>query len=70
MRRLVQPGPTAPERIVARAGRGEMLDFALKSGPSLKDALTLPLIASGFRSGAVVFAGVVLAPFRYYLPGP
>ncbi|MGH7210339.1 MAG: PCC domain-containing protein [Acetobacteraceae bacterium] len=70
MRRLIQPGPAPPERVVARAGKVEAVDFALAPGQSLNAALTGPLVMAGFRSGAVVFEGAVLAPFRYYLPGP
>lgn len=70
MRRLTQPGPAPPERIVARSGAAETRDFGLRAGDSLNDALTRPLAAVGFRSGAIVFEGAVLAPFRYYLPGP
>ncbi|MEO9189452.1 MAG: DUF296 domain-containing protein, partial [Acetobacteraceae bacterium] len=70
MRRLTQPGPAPPERIVARAGHAETRDFALSAGDSLNDALTRPLAQAGFHSGAIVFEGAVLAPFRYYLPGP
>jgi len=70
MRRLAQPGPAQSPRVVARAGKSERVDFTLRPGRSLNDALTGPLVAAGFRSGAVVFEGAVLAPFRYYLPGP
>ncbi len=70
MRRLTQPGPAPPERVVARSGKAQEIDFALAPGQSLNAALTGPLLMAGFRSGAVVFEGAVLAPFRYYLPGP
>jgi len=70
MRRLTQPGPAPPQRIVARAGKAEEMEFALAAGQSLNAALTGPLVLAGFRSGAAVFEGAVLAPFRYYLPGP
>jgi len=70
MLRLTQPGPAPPQRIVARAGKAEEMEFALAAGQSLNAALTGPLVLAGFRSGAAVFEGAVLAPFRYYLPGP
>lgn len=70
MRRLAQFGPAPPDRIVARAGPAESMTFALASGVSLNEALTVPLVAAGLASAAVVFEGAVLAPFRYYLPGP
>jgi predicted DNA-binding protein with PD1-like motif len=70
MRRLAQPGPAPPERIMARAGRAEGMAFVLATGQSLNEALTAPLVAAGLASAAVEFEGAVLAPFRYYLPGP
>lgn len=70
MRRLAQPGPAPSDRIVARSGSAESMTFALAAGVSLNEALTAPLVAAGLASAAVVFEGAVLAPFRYYLPGP
>lgn len=70
MRRLAQPGPAPAERIVARAGKATALVVALEAGRSLNEALTAPLAGAGFTCGTLAFGGVVLAPFRYYLPGP
>ncbi len=70
MRRLPQPGPAPAERIVARAGEATALTVTLEAGRSLNEALTKPLAAAGFSCGTLVFGGVVLAPFCYYLPGP
>lgn len=70
MRRLAQPGPAPADRIVARAGKATALTVALQAGRSLNEALTAPLAGAGFTCGTLVFGGIVLAPFRYYLPGP
>lgn len=70
MRRLAQPGPAPAERIVARAGKATALTVTLEAGRSLNEALTAPLVGARFASGTLVFGGVMLAPFRYYLPGP
>lgn len=69
MRRLAQPGPAPAERIVARAGQATALAVTLQTGRSLNEALTAPLAGAGFTCGTLVFGGIVLAPFRYYLPG-
>lgn len=70
MRRLAQPGPAPAERIVARAGRATVLSVTLEPGRSLNDALTATLAGAGFTCGTLAFGGIVLTPFRYYLPGP
>ncbi|MBW4090170.1 MAG: DUF296 domain-containing protein [Proteobacteria bacterium] len=70
MRRLLQPGPAPAERIESLAGAGLVLDYILEPGRNLIAALAAPLVASGLRSAAIVFAGAALAPFRYVLPGP
>lgn len=70
MRRLGQPGLAPAERIVARAGKATALVVALEAGCSLNEALTAPLASAGFTCGTLVFGDIVLAPFRYYLPGP
>lgn len=70
MRRLAQPGPAPAERIVARAGQATALTVSLEAGRSLNGSLTAPLANAGFTCGTLVFGGIVLAPFRYYLPGP
>jgi predicted DNA-binding protein with PD1-like motif len=70
MRRLVQPGPSHPERIESFEGRSRRLEFSLQPGLSLNDALTRPLVAAGMRSAALVFEGGALGPFSYVMPGP
>jgi predicted DNA-binding protein with PD1-like motif len=70
MRHLVQPGPIHPERIEICEGRSQKLDFVLKAGLSLNDALTRPLVAAGMGCAAMVFRGGALGPFSYVMPGP
>jgi predicted DNA-binding protein with PD1-like motif len=70
MRRLVQPGPVAAARSESFAAVGRVLDYDLAPGANLIEALTGPLLAAGFRSASITFAGAALHPFRYVLPGP
>jgi hypothetical protein len=70
MRTLVQPGTPHPERIEAYEGRSHRLEFSLKPGTSLNDALTQPLVAAGMQCAALVFKGGALGPFSYVMPGP
>ena len=70
MRLHVQPGPAPDDRIESIAVAGAVLDYTLAPGADLIAALTAPLIAAGYRAGAIAFAGARLRPFRYVLPGP
>jgi len=70
MRRHVQPGPAPDDRIESCAAAGAVLDYTLAPGADLIAALTGPLVAAGFRAGAIAFADARLRPFRYVLPGP
>jgi predicted DNA-binding protein with PD1-like motif len=70
MRTLIQPGTPHPERIESFEGRGRHLEFSLRAGVSLNDALTQPLVTAGMQCAALVFAGGALGPFSYVMPGP
>jgi predicted DNA-binding protein with PD1-like motif len=70
MRSLTQPGPASPTRIDSVAGDLVSLRFPLRTGVSLTEALTAPLVAAGLRSATVVIKGGALSPFRYVMPGP
>ena len=70
MRRLIQPGPSQPDRIESYEGRCQRLEFPLQVGLSLNDALTRPLMAAGMQCAALVFHGGALGPFGYVMPGP
>ncbi len=68
MRRLVQPGPVAAERIESFGCGGREMSFRLEPGMSLNQALTAPLVAAGMQSAALTFSGGVLSPFVYVVP--
>jgi predicted DNA-binding protein with PD1-like motif len=70
MRRLVQPGPVHPSRIVSFRGKPLSLGFVAQPGSTLNEALTAPLVAAGWQSGTLSFAGLAVDPFRYVMPGP
>jgi predicted DNA-binding protein with PD1-like motif len=70
MRSLVQPGPVHPARFDSLQGEPLTLDFTLRPGLSLNEALTAPLVAAGLQSATVSFGGGTLAPFHYVMPGP
>lgn len=70
MRRLTQPGPVSPTRIDSFAGELVPLRFPLRTGVSLAEAVTGPLVDAGLQSATVVLRGGALTPFRYVMPGP
>lgn len=63
-----QPGPAAPERLVAVAGRGREVRLRLPAGRLLRDAVAEAFAAEGFAGGAVDVGGLALAPFAYVMP--
>jgi predicted DNA-binding protein with PD1-like motif len=63
-----QPGPPAPDRIVAIAGRGKSFSFDLKPGVMLVEAVRRGFAAHGFDGGVVEMQGVALGPFAYVMP--
>jgi predicted DNA-binding protein with PD1-like motif len=70
IRSLRQPGPRHPSRIDIFRGDPHALQFALKPGVTLNEAITTPLVGAGFQSGTVTFMGTGLNPFQYVMPGP
>lgn len=70
MRTLVQPGPLGFPRVEMAGGAVETLSFPLRTGVTLHEAVTGPLVAAGFQGGTVVIEGGALDPFRYVMPGP
>ena len=70
MRTVRQPGPPGSPRIEMAGGALETLSFPLRTGVTLHDAVTEPLIATGWRGGTAVITGGALNPFRYVMPGP
>lgn len=63
-----QPGPPAPDRIVAIAARGKSISFALEPGLPLVEAVRRGLAGQGFDSGVVELRELPLAPFAYVMP--
>jgi predicted DNA-binding protein with PD1-like motif len=67
-RRLLQPGPTAPERIESLEGHGQALELSLEPGLNLIEAIARPLLEAGFEGAAVRLEGGSLGPFTYLIP--
>lgn len=68
MRRILHPGPAAPERVTAIAGTPVPLRFTLEPGDTVDAAIAKGLAASGCIGGFVVFQGGFCEPFRYVMP--
>src|SRR5215212_7504405 len=68
LRRLLQPGPIAHERIESLEGRGEALEMSLEPRLNLIEAIARPLLAAGFEGAAVRLEGGSLKPFTYLIP--
>jgi predicted DNA-binding protein with PD1-like motif len=68
-RRLAQPGPADPERIVSVEGRGRPIEIVLEAGLSLNEAVARPLLAAGAEGASVEIEGGGFEPFAYVLPG-
>ena len=68
MRRIVQPGPPAPERIQWVAARGRSFSFTLEAGVPLLEAARRGFAAEGFSGGVLRWTGGALGPFAYVMP--
>ena len=68
MRRVVQPGPAAPERIQWVAARGRAFSFTLEAGLPLLEAARRGFAAEGFAGGTLNFGAGALGPFGYVMP--
>ena len=68
MRRIVQPGPPAPERIQWVEARGRAFSFTLQAGLPLLEAARRGFAAEGFVGGAMNFGAGALGPFAYVMP--
>ena len=67
-RRLVQPGPPAPDRLqCVRAGLVE-IEAEIAPGTALGDGVSKVLEPEGITAGAVHFDGLTLDPMRYVQP--
>lgn len=70
MRVLKQPGPLGFPRVEMARGALTEVSFPLRTGVSLHEAVTGPLVEAGFQGGTVEIRGGALDPFRYVMPGP
>jgi predicted DNA-binding protein with PD1-like motif len=68
MRRIVQPGPPAPERIQWVEARGRAFSFTLQAGLPLLEAARRGFAAEGFAGGTLNIQGGALGPFAYVMP--
>lgn len=68
MRRILQPGPPAPERIQWVEARGRAFSFTLEAGLPLLEAVRRSFAREGFVSGTVNVKGGALGPFAYVMP--
>jgi predicted DNA-binding protein with PD1-like motif len=68
MRRIVQPGPVAPERIQWVEARGRAFSFTLEAGLPLLEAARRGFAAEGFSSGTLNIESGVLGPMAYVMP--
>jgi predicted DNA-binding protein with PD1-like motif len=70
IRSLRQPGLPHPTRIDCFRGDPVALPYSLRTGVSLNEAITAPLVQAGFQSATITLNGTELHPFRYVMPGP
>jgi predicted DNA-binding protein with PD1-like motif len=68
MRRILQPGPPAHERIQWVEARGRGFSFTLEAGLPLLEAVRRGFAREGFVSGTVNIRGGALGPFAYVMP--
>src|ERR1700686_4812587 len=68
MRRIAQPGLSAPERIQWVEARGRAFTFTLEAGLPLLEAARRGFAAEGFAGGVLNIRGGVLGPFAYVMP--
>ena len=68
MRRIVQPGPPAPERIQWVEARGRAFSITLPAGLPLLEAERRGFAAQGFGGGVLNIRGGALGPFAYVMP--
>jgi predicted DNA-binding protein with PD1-like motif len=68
MRRIVQPGPPAFERIQWVEARGRAFSFTLQAGLPLLEAARRGFARAGFAGGTLNIGGGALGPFAYVMP--
>jgi predicted DNA-binding protein with PD1-like motif len=68
MRRILQPGPPAPERIQWVEARGRAFGFTLQAGLPLLEAARRGFASQGFSGGVLSMRGGALGPLAYVMP--
>jgi predicted DNA-binding protein with PD1-like motif len=68
MRRIVQPGAPAAERIQWVEARGRGFSLTLEAGVPLLEAVRRGFAAQGFAGGVLRWTGGALGPFAYVMP--
>jgi predicted DNA-binding protein with PD1-like motif len=68
MRRILQPGPPALERIQCVGARGRAFSFTVEAGQPLLEAARRGFAAEGFAGGTLNIKGGALGPFAYVMP--
>jgi len=68
MRRIVQPGPAAPERIQSVAARGRAFSLRIEAGLPLLEAVRRGFAAEGFVGGTLNMTDGALGPLAYVMP--
>jgi predicted DNA-binding protein with PD1-like motif len=70
MRRLVQPGPVAFDRIEAMGADCTHRTIVLAAGLTLEEAITQPLTQAGARAATLRIRDLALDPLWCVMPGP
>jgi predicted DNA-binding protein with PD1-like motif len=68
MRRIAQPGPSAPERIQWAEARGRAFSIVLEAGLPLLEAARRGFASAGFAGGTLNIRGGALGPLAYVMP--
>jgi predicted DNA-binding protein with PD1-like motif len=68
MRRILQPGPPALERIQWVEARGRAFSFTVEAGLPLLEAACRGFAAEGFAGGTLNIKGGALGSFAYVMP--
>jgi predicted DNA-binding protein with PD1-like motif len=68
MRRILQPGPPALERIQWVEARGRAFSFTVEAGLPLLEAVCRGFAAEGFAGGTLNIKGGALGSFAYVMP--
>lgn len=68
MRRIAQPGVSPAQRIAWVEARGRRVQFRLRAGRRLLDAVTQSFAEAGFTSGVLTFESGGLGPLAFVMP--